>query len=93
MELHLDQIVSAIGGCAVAVILGRYAVTRALGDLDRVVAQVSDISKTLAAILVRLERINEHDLSIKELQRTVYTMEASSGARRNVQNPHVANLG
>ncbi len=81
--MHLDQLFSALGGCGVAAMVGKYAVARALGDLDRVVAQVGEISKTLAAILVRLERINEHDSSLKELQKLVYSMEASSGNRGN----------
>jgi hypothetical protein len=63
---HVDMFVSAISGSAIAAVLARYLISKALGDLDTLGVKVIHISQILTAISVRLEKLEEHDANIKD---------------------------
>ena len=68
MELRPDLLLSALGGSGATALLARYAITKALRDLEKVSERVIAIDKQLAQIAVRLEKLSDHEQSIKELQ-------------------------
>ena len=66
MEVHLDALLSAVGGCAMAGFIAKYAITKALRDLDDLFKKVTGLGESLAVISVRLEKLVEHDNTLKE---------------------------
>lgn len=66
MNVHADAFISAFVGCGVAVALAKFAITKALADLDELMKKVNRLAEVLAATAVRLEKIAEHDLILKD---------------------------
>ncbi len=69
MEMRPEIFFSALSGSGIGIILAKYALNKALRDLERVSDKVMEIDKRLAVILVRLEKLIEHERSIKDLQK------------------------
>lgn len=66
-SLHIiDILVASLSGCALAVAVARYAILKALHDLEELSHKIINISEMLAGVSVRLEMLNEHDTVIKE---------------------------
>lgn len=63
---HADMLVSALSGSAIAAVLAKYLISKALGDLDSLAVKVIHISQILTAISVRLEKLEDHDATIKD---------------------------
>lgn len=66
MDKHIETIASVLAGCSVAAILAKMMIAKALTDLDKLSDKVSDISKELSAVTVRLERVADHDEILQE---------------------------
>lgn len=67
MQVHSDALISAISASGIVVALAKYVITKALRDLERLSQQVIKIDKDLTAVSVRLEKLNEHEQTLKEL--------------------------
>lgn len=77
-NLHIiDILVASLSGCALAVAVARYAIMRALHELEDLSQKVMNISEMLAGISVRLEMLTEHDTVIKEHAKKIAFFEGS----------------
>ncbi len=59
MDWHLDAIFAGVSVFGVAIGLGKWAISRALRDLDYVMLKVNEI-------MVRLSKLDMHDAMLKE---------------------------
>lgn len=87
MELNIEAFVSALGGCGMATACASYTIGRALADVRRLGDKVQTISESLSAISVRLEKIVEHDTTLKEHAKKIayFEGEGVTRAQRVVQ--------
>lgn len=65
-EPLVTAVTAAGSGMGLAILFGRWALAKTLGDLDEVGKQVKSIREALAAITVRLEIITEHSEVLKD---------------------------
>ncbi len=65
-EPLVTALASAGSGLGIGILFAKYALAKALGDLDEVSKQVKGIREALAAITVRLELIKEHGEILKD---------------------------
>jgi hypothetical protein len=74
---HADVVVSAICGGAFTALLAKYVVMKALHDLTELYDKVTHINQNLAAISVHLEKLSEHDTTIKEHAKRIAYIEGA----------------
>lgn len=73
--LHVEPLIAALGGSGLTLLLARYVLSRALAELQRLADKVSELSLALAGVVVRLEKLAEHETLLRELQRHIYARE------------------
>lgn len=64
--METELILSAAGGASFVAAVAKWAVGRALGDLDKLRLAVAELQTTLAAVAVRLEAIAQHDTILQD---------------------------
>lgn len=84
------SVVSAFVGCGIATFFAKYVLMKALHDLEILHNKVNDVALQLAAISVRLERISEYDILLREHATKIASLEttvddANSRLQRYVQ--------
>ncbi len=63
---HADVLISAISGGALTALLAKYVISKTLADLNQIAEKVIHINQSLATMAVRLEKLEDHETSIKE---------------------------
>lgn len=84
---HADVLISAISGGALTALLAKYVITKALGDLGQLSDKVIHINQSLAGVSVRLEKLSEHDTTIKEHAKRIAYIEGAFYDDRRTQAP------
>lgn len=84
MNVHMDVLASAGFGCGLAIVMARYLIMRALGDLDDLSKRVIHISENLAALAVRIEMLAEHDLTLKEHTKKIAYFEVQRSCKDHI---------
>lgn len=69
---------SGIFGSSLVALLVKWAITRALQDLDSLHEKGQRIAETLAGIAVRLEKLTEHETTLVEHTKQLAYLEGSS---------------
>lgn len=77
----MDIALSAIGGASAVAVVAKWAINRALGDLDKLSSAVGGIRENLAAVAVRLEDLARHAELLKEHDRKIAYFEGSAKCR------------
>lgn len=62
----MDTFIAAFSGMSLSALLARWGIHRALSEFERMIEKIQHINEVLAAILVKLEKLAEHDTLLKE---------------------------
>lgn len=80
---HTD-IIAGLAGTGLAGILAKWAITRALKDLENVCNKVTEIYQQLAVISVKLEKLIDHEKLLKEHSKKIAHLEVNHELRKRV---------
>lgn len=74
----MDAVFSAIAGSVLVAILAKWAITKALRDLEKLSEKVQSILQSLAGISVKLEQLAHHEDILNEHTKKIVYLEAVS---------------
>lgn len=87
---HLDTVISSIGGAGVMVLLARLVFGRIFGDIAKLSEELRAlggemlaVSKELAVIAVRFERVADHEMMLKEHEREIADLKRGGNRGRD----------